>query len=402
MYTKENLAEKLNTVDVSRLGELASKKVLLRACLNVVLDKAGNITDRTRLDEAYPTIKFLAENAQKLIVTAHLGRPVDKDPSLSLVKVFDILQEKLQADLGITAVFVDTLQAAKDATAKVVILENIRYFPEEESADKAEQDSFAIKLAELADIFVNDAFPDYRESVSTYFVAQKMPAYLGPLFVKEVNSLAKLANPDKPFIAILGGAKLSEKLDTMLELVKYADKIIIGGAMAYTLLKAQGVSIGKSLFEEDKLPVAKEMLEKFADKLVLPSDHLIASGFSPEAADSAQNTPSVEIPDDTIAIDIGQKTISEFCSYLGNAATILVNGPMGVFEWLPSMKGTQEVYKAVVANTSAFKLIGGGDSISAINKMSITGFNHISTGGGAMLAFIAKNKFPTLDVVLDK
>ena len=403
MYTRDNLSSLLDLADVTKYAGLGDSKVLLRACLNVAVDKTGNITDRTRLDEAYPTIKYLAANSQKLIITAHMGRPtIAREPNFSLRKVYEIINAQLQTDLGLDCQFAENIADAANSTAKVVVLENIRFFVGEESSEKAEQDSFVKELSSLADIYVNDAFPDYREAVSTYYIARKLKPFIGPNLAKEVRAFAKLSSPSKPYVAILGGAKLSEKLDTLLELLKSADKVLIGGAMAYTILKAQGNAIGNSLHEDEKIAVAQRMLVDNLDKLVLPVDHLVAESFDQAVSDNAVYTDSVQIPAGTIAIDIGPKTIEKFVAEIAGASTLLVNGPMGVFEWEKSLAGTKQTYDAVVANTNAYKIIGGGDSISAMNKLGIANkFNHISTGGGSMLAFLAKDKFPIVDVILD-
>jgi len=226
-----------------------------------------------------------------------------------------------------------------------------------------------------------------------------LPSYLGPVFVREVEAMSNFANPKRPFLAILGGAKLSEKLDALNALAQSADKVIIGGAMAYTLLLSDGVHIGKSLVEADKLEIAKEILAKYRDKLILPVDHVVASEFS---SDSEVSTiPAVNIPEDRIAVDIGPETQRLFVNEIKQAKSILWNGPMGVFEWEQTAQGTRKVGQAIVDNKDAYKFAGGGDSIAAINKFDLTGFDHISTGGGAMLAFLSYDTFPTLDIILN-
>lgn len=252
------------------------------------------------------------------------------------------------------------------------------------------------------DLFINDAFADYRASASSYDVATLLPSYLGPVFLKEVKELAGLANPVRPMVAIIGGSKLSEKLDALLALLEVADKVCVGGAMRYTLFKAQGITIGNSRVENDKLDVAKEILSKYADKLVLPGDHMIISKRGDPAEVGYEYTEGLEIPEGHEAIDIGPKGIEIFKDTIASAKTIVRNGPVGVFEFDISAKGTEEIGKAIAANAQAYKLAGGGDSIAAINKCKLTGFDHISTGGGAMLAFLAYDKFPTLDVIVGK
>jgi 3-phosphoglycerate kinase len=287
-----------------------------------------------------------------------------------------------------------------DSKRTVFLLENIRFFNGEESKNKDERMIFARLLAGLGNTFINDAFADYRESASTYDIATLLPSFLGPVFLKEVEALSKFSTPAAPFVAILGGAKLSEKLDALNSLVKIADKVIIGGAMAYTLMKAKGINIGKSKIEDDKLDIAHEIIENYSQKLCLPVDHMLTKEFSETSKFDYSEDNS--IPNDSIAIDIGPKTIDEYCKEIVNAKSILWNGPMGVFEWEHSGKGTCIIGNAIVNNTQAYKLAGGGDSIAAINKYRLRGIDHISTGGGAMLAFLAYDKFPTLDVIINK
>jgi len=405
MY-KINL-ENLETKSYKNIPELNNKRVIVRSCLNVTVNEFGEMFDPTRFDESLPLIKELALTAKSVIVTAHLGRPKERTSNTSLWNVSQRLQEELRSS-GITLKLINDLDPASieqiqrqdNKNGKVLfLLENIRYFPGEESKDPIERSNFAAQLASLADVYVNDAFPDYREAASTYDIAKLLPSYIGPVFSKEVKAIAKFNNPDKPFIAVVGGAKLSEKLDALNALGELADKILIGGAMAYTLLKAKGIEIGKSLFEPDKLEVAKEILAKYGSKLVLPVDHLVAGEFAEDS--SYEFTINQEVPVDKIAIDIGWETIKLFKAEVSNARSILWNGPMGVFEWAHSAVGTEEVGGAIVNNSGAFKFAGGGDSIAAINKFQLKGFDHISTGGGAMLALLSYDTFPTLDVILN-
>jgi len=402
MYKRENLFYLLKKFDY-RNTDLKNKKVLLRACLNVATDEEGIMIDDTRYKEALPVIKDLSNECDTLFIVAHLGRPKEKERKFSFWNIAEILQK----DLGnkFEVVLTDDLDgdfSQSEKRKKVFLIENIRFFSGEKSKDEIERKEFAKKLASLADIFVNDAFPDYNESASTFDVAKFLPSYLGSKFIDEVESLSEFSNPARPFVSILGGAKLSEKLDAMRSLLEVSDKVLVGGAIAYTILKAKGWGIGNSLFEEEKLEVAKEMLEKFQDKIVLPVDHQIVSGFKNPNESEIEFTNNEEIPEGKIAIDIGPKTVELFKLEIKNAKSILWNGPMGVYEWENSSNGTKEIGLTVSSNKSAFKLAGGGDSISAINKFGISGIDHISTGGGAMLSFLAYDNFPTLDVILDQ
>jgi phosphoglycerate kinase len=402
MYNRSNLGELLALKSVT--PEIwAGKKVVVRAALNVATSKDGQqITDATRLEEALPLLKSLGETAERVVILAHLGRPtLAREPEFSL----EVVRKALEQGLGQPVQMLTDEQAIADLGAgklgqqKFYLLENVRFFAGEDAKDAAARQEFAKQLAGTGDIYVNDAFADYRDSASTYDIAKLLPSYLGPVFVKEVAEVTKLANPARPFVAVLGGAKLSEKLDALLALGKDADKILVGGAMAYTLLKAKGIEVGKSLVEADKLDVAKQALEQFGNKLVLPVDHVVVPEFKAEATTTV--TDSQEIPADQIAVDIGPKTIAAFEQEIAQAKSLLWNGPMGVFEWDSAAAGTQAVGKAISNSAAGFKFAGGGDSIAAINKFGLAGFSHVSTGGGAMLAMLAYDKFPTLDVILE-
>lgn len=402
MYSldQEKLENKLYThTDVS------NHKVLLRTCLNVATDKEGNMIDSTRYDESFPLIQQLASKAKTLLITAHLGRPA---PALAGPKhnetqfSFFKIAQKLANDLGKRVHFVTDTQDLTQILDWIYFLENVRFFPGEESKDEQERESFAKMLTTPCDMFINDAFADYRASASTYDVAKYLPSYVGPVFAKEIKELDNLRSPERPFLAILGWAKLSEKLDSLLALLQTADKVIIGGAMRYTLLKAKGIAIGNSLVENDKLEVAQTILEKYADKILIPADHMIVQTFKDPAIGGFFYTDGQQISYGFEAIDIGPKGIAECKDLIVNAKTIVRNGPMGVFERPTSAHGTQEIGKAIMHNVSAYKLVGGGDSITAIHKLWLTGFDHICTGGGAMLAYLAYDTFPTLDIILGK
>lgn len=378
-----------------KIDDLASKRVIIRSCLNVTVDETGKVTDATRIKEAVAGIKYFAENAKQIIIIGHLGRPEKYSKELSFWNVAEIIEQ----ELGMEVEFVP-FQTVSLMQSKVILSDNIRFFEDEENKEIAKRESFAKELAGLGDIFVNDAFADYRESASTYDIAKFLPSFVGPLFLKEVDALSKFEQPQRQFVAVLGGAKLSEKLDAMKALCDIADKVLVGGAMAYTLMKAKGVNIGKSLVEEDKINVAKEIVEKYSGKLVLPIDHIVVSEFNEDAP--TEYLEGEEISENKIGVDIGEKTVNLFLNEISQARTILWNGPMGVFEWEHSSNGTKSIGEAISQNNNAYSLAGGGDSIAAINKFNLTKFNHISTGGGAMLAFIAYDKFPTLDVIVNK
>ncbi len=400
--------QKIQEKSYKNIANLPDQRVIIRSCLNVTVDKDGRVTDATRLNESLPLIQELAGKAQNLVIMAHLGRPKERSQDTSfwhLAQLLGVELEKQGVSLKLISDLTDSaLEEIKNNqdSKQVFLLENIRYFEGEDSKDAAHRFAFANTLASLGTVFINDAFADYRESASSYDIAKLLPSFLGPVFIREVEALSKFNNPEKPFIAVLGGAKLSEKLDALKSLLEIADKVIVGGAMAYTLLKAEGKEIGNSLFELDKLEVAKEIISKYKSKLVLPVDHLVCDIFNEESALNSIVIDQQEIPNGKIAIDLGPDSIALFKDELSKAKSILWNGPMGVSEWEVSSKGTTAMGSAISSNLDAYILAGGGDSIAAINKFGLTGFDHVSTGGGAMLAFLAYDKFPILDVIVEK
>ncbi len=397
MYARDNLIELLDKANYKN-ANLKDANVVVRSCLNVPLSKDGQITDRTRIDESLPLLMELKGQAKRVVIMAHLGRPEAKDSSLSLRPVKDVLEQ----EIGVTIEMLEEIDDVDMKESGFYLVENIRFFEGENSKDHDEQVAFAQKLAKLGDIFINDAFADYRESPSTYEIAKLIPSYIGASFYSEIKAFAAFKDAQKPFVAVLGGAKLSEKLDVLYSLGKDADKILVGGAMAYTLLKAMGHKVGKSLVEDDKLDVAEDIINKYSDKIVLPVDHVTVDEFvEPEDASQYTVINGVDIPDDKMGVDIGPKTVELFLSEIAKSKSIIWNGPMGVFEWDLAGKETEQIAKAIAAKKDAYKLAGGGDSIAAINKYNVQGFDHISTGGGAMLAYFAYDTFMTLDMLLD-
>lgn len=394
MYKLPVNIEKFSYANIENLSE---KSVVIRACLNADVDDSGKVTDATRIKEAAKGIKYFAENAKQVYILGHLGRPEKYSKELSFWNVHEVLQEELRMDVQ----FVPFGSDAK-IDGKIILRDNIRFFEDEENKNLDKRMAFAKELANLGDVFVNDAFADYRESASTYDIAKAIPSFIGPKFLEEIEALSTFSSPKRPFIAVLGGAKLSEKLDALKALAESADKILVGGAMAYTLLKSDGIDVGTSRIESDKFEIAKEIMLNYKEKLVLPTDHIAANEFSEEEVKKSFYVDSQKIEEGKVGVDIGQETIQNFTKWINEAGSILWNGPMGVFEWFESSKGTVEVAKAIAANPQGYKLAGGGDSIAAINKFNLSGFDFISTGGGAMLAFIAYDKFPTLDVIINK
>ncbi|MEG1105752.1 MAG: phosphoglycerate kinase [Eubacterium sp.] len=387
--------------------DLKNKKVIMRADFNVPLNDKGEITDDTRIQAALPTIKYILDQGASLILMSHLGRPKNEpDPRYSLLPV----AKKLSEVLGTAVIFNDDGevigQVTKDAaaglkTGQILLLQNTRFRPEEKKNDLG----FAKELASLGDVFVDDAFGScHRAHASTAGIAQYLPAISGFLIQKELDFIGKaLEAPERPFIAILGGAKVSDKIGVINHLLEKVDALIIGGGMMYTFLKAKGYEIGTSLLEEDKIELAKELIEKAEKsgvKLLLPVDVVIAPEFK---ADSPATTVAIDVmPSDQMGLDIGEKTQALFTDVIKSAKTVIWNGPMGVFEFPAFAKGTIAVAKAM-AESDAITIIGGGDSAAAVKQLGFeAGMSHISTGGGASLEFMEGKVLPGIDVLEDK
>ena len=392
---------KLNIDDL----ELKGKKVLIRVDFNVPLD-GKTITDDTRISAALKTIRYVIDNGGKAILMSHLGRPKGKVvPELSLEPVARRLEELLGKKVVMAP---DCIGSAVEAIignmkeGDVVLLENLRFHPEEEKNDP----EFAKKLAGLADVYVNDAFgAAHRAHASTVGVTAYMAqSAAGFLMQKEIKYISgAIDNPKRPFIAVLGGAKVSDKIGVIRKLMDKADALIIGGAMAYTFLKAKGRKVGDSLVEDDKLDLAKELLKESLDKdvaLYLPIDHVIADRFAPDA-----NIRIVErsgIPDGWEGMDIGPATVRKYKNVLENAKTIVWNGPLGVFEFEAFSKGTFAIAK-ILAESDAITIVGGGDCVAAVKKSGYADkITHISTGGGASLELMEGKELPGIAALTDK
>lgn len=383
------------------IKSLVEKKVLIRSCLNVALDKDQKPIDYLRIKESAQILNELGGKCKSITVLAHLGRPEPGSMSdrFSLSNILEALNKELNDYKVELHDNIESIVQAQRLNHNHVIylLENVRIFKGEESADVAEREQFAKELAVLGDLFINDSFPDYRKSASTFELPKILKSYLGPAYLKEVTSLSKLDSAKKPLVAVIGGAKLSEKLDLVNAIAERCDKLLIGGAMAYTFLRARGVEVGKSLIEESKIEIAKEILAKFGDKLILPIDHVIVKNFSPSS--DIFETKDEKILDGNIGIDIGPRTVDFFVGELKKASTILWNGPLGIIEWNSAKEGTMQIVKAIKSNIDAYSIAGGGETISCLDG-DTKGFSFISAGGGAMLEYIAKDNFPTLDAVL--
>lgn len=377
--------------------KVKGKRVLVRVDFNVPIDEHQQITDDTRIRAALPTLRYLMDEGAKLVLVSHFGRPKGQvNPKYSLAPVAHRLSELLGKDVPIAPDCVGpevTKQVMSLEDGQVILLENVRFHAEEEKNDP----EFAKQLASLAEIYVNDAFGTaHRAHASTEGVAHYIPAVAGFLMQKEVEVMGKaLENPARPFVAIIGGAKVSDKIGVIENLLNKVNVLIIGGGMANTFLKAQGYSIGKSLVEEDKIALAAELLAKAKNsgaEIALPQDVVVAKEFK---ADAEYRTVAVnEIKEDEMALDIGPISAETFAKHLAGAQTIVWNGPMGVFEMESFAKGTEKVAQAVAAS-SGTTIVGGGDSVAAVEKMGVAErLTHISTGGGASLEFLEGKVLP--------
>jgi phosphoglycerate kinase len=393
-----------NKVTVKDL-DLKGKRVFCRVDFNVPLDDSRNITDDTRIIAALPTIRHIIEKGGKLILASHLGRPKAQiNPKFSLSPVAsylaDLLGYKVTMAPDCIGPDVEKLVTGMQ-DGDVLLLENVRFHAGEEKNDPA----FAAKLAALADVYVNDAFGTaHRAHASTEGVARILtPAAAGFLMEKELLYLGQaLADPKRPFVAVLGGAKVSDKITVIENLLSKVDTLLIGGGMAYTFLKAQGIAVGNSLVEEDRIELAGKLIAKAADggiRLLLPCDHVLASEF--KAGAEATVSKGVDIPAGMMALDIGPKSVAAYTAALEDAATVVWNGPMGVFEFEAFANGTMSVAR-VLADSDALSIIGGGDSVAAVNQAGLEDrMTHISTGGGASLEFLEGRALPGVTALTD-
>ena len=389
--------------------DLRGKRVFIRVDFNVPL-KDGVVTDDTRIRETLPTLKLAIEKGGRLVLASHLGRPKGgPDPKYSLKPAAKKLEELLGKPVAFASDCVGPEAEAKSKALKdgdLLVLENVRFHPEEEKNGE----EFSKQLAALCDgVFVCDAFGSaHRAHASVVGITQFVQkAAAGLLMEKELNYIGKaISNPTRPFVAILGGAKVSDKIEVVENLMKIADAMLIGGGMAYTFLKAQGLPIGKSLVEEDKVDLAKRLLAEAKQKnfkLMLPLDHVIAPEFKADAPSKVVDAGAT--PADQMGLDIGPKTIEAYKAEIAKAKTIVWNGPMGVFEMPAFAKGTLEIAKAVAAATTAgaTSIIGGGDSVAAVHQSGVAKqISHISTGGGASLEFLGGTKLPGVEALTNK
>jgi phosphoglycerate kinase len=387
-----------------RDADLSGKRVIMRADFNVPLDKEGNITDDTRIRGALPSIEHILKQNTKLILMSHLGRPKGQvKEELRLAPVGRRLSELLGKEVIITrdCIGEETKKIISGMqNGDVVLLENLRFYKEEEANDEG----FAKSLSEYADVYVNDAFGTaHRAHASTEGIAHHLPGLAGFLMEKEINFLGKLLyNPEKPYIAIIGGAKVSSKIGVLEKLLEKVDVLVIGGGMSYTFLKAKGFEVGHSLVETEKVNLAFELIKKADErdvKLLLPPDHVIANKV--EEGAKARTVDTNATPVDMIGVDIGPKSVRAYKKEIKQAKTVLWNGPMGVFEIDKFARGTNQVAKALAAS-KATTVVGGGDSVAAVNKFKLAGsISHVSTGGGAALEFLEGKELPGINALAD-
>lgn len=379
---------------MSALKDLSVKnhRVLVRCDFNVPLEN-GEITDDRRITEALPTIKYLLDQGASVVLCSHLGRPKGVTPEFTLAPVAKRLSELLNQNVALLPDCVGPeVEAACNALqpGQVVLLENVRFHPEEEKNDPA----FAKSLASLADVYVNDAFGTaHRAHASTAGVADYLPSAAGFLIGKEIEFLGKAVHaPERPFVAIMGGSKVKDKIALIDNLLPKVDKLIIGGGMAYTFLKAQGKEIGKSLLDETSIAYAGQLLRDNPEKILIPSDFVVAPEFSP--ASPATIVSADQIPADQMGLDIGPETRKAFAAVIETAGTVLWNGPVGVFEMDAFAEGTKSVAQAM-SNCKGLTIVGGGDSAAAVEKFGFAdSMSHVSTGGGASLEFLEGKELP--------
>lgn len=390
----------IRTLDDLLAEEVTGRRVLVRADLNVPLDKqTGQITDDGRIRAVLPTLGALVQAGAKVVVCSHLGRPKGSpDPAFSLRPVAGRLGELLGAPVHFAE---DTVgDSARSTVAgladgQVALLENLRFNPGETSKDEAERGAFADQLAALADAYVDDAFGAvHRRHASVYDVPARLPHVAGRLVLREVEVLGALAGePDRPYVVVLGGSKVSDKLAVIEALLPKVDRLLVGGGMCFTFLKAQGHEVGSSLLEEEMVETCRSLLERADGKIMLPVDVVVADAFAPDAPHDTVRADG--IPSKRVGLDIGPETVAGFAAAVRDARTIFWNGPMGVFEMAAFAHGTRGVAEAI-AESDAFTVVGGGDSAAAVRALGLDeqAFSHISTGGGASLEYLEGKTLP--------
>ncbi|MFD6568758.1 phosphoglycerate kinase [Micromonospora profundi] len=390
----------IRTLDDLLAEGVSGRRVLVRADLNVPLDKqTGEITDDGRIRAVLPTLGALVEAGAKVVVCSHLGRPKGKpDAQFSLRPVAGRLGELLGAPVHFATDTVgDSARSTVEGLAdgQVALLENLRFNAGETSKDEAERGAFADQLAAFGDAYVDDAFGAvHRKHASVYDVPARLPHVAGRLVLREVEVLSKLTSePERPYVVVLGGSKVSDKLAVIEALLPTVDRLLIGGGMCFTFLKAQGLEVGTSLLEKDMVETCRNLLERADGKIMLPVDVVVADAFAPDAAHDTVRADG--IPSHRLGLDVGPETVAGFAAALSQAKTIFWNGPMGVFEMAAFANGTRGIAEAIT-KADAFSVVGGGDSAAAVRALGLdeSSFNHISTGGGASLEYLEGKALP--------
>lgn len=397
----------MRSVDDLIAEGVSGRRVLVRADLNVPLDKSTHlITDDGRIRASLPTLQALRDAGARVIVAAHLGRPKGTpDPQFSLAPVASRLAELLMTPVPLAGdVAGDDARAKADALGNgdVLLLENVRFEAAETSKDDAERGELADRFAALADAYVDDAFGAvHRKHASVYDVAQRLPRHAGRLVAAELDVLRRLtSDPERPYVVVLGGSKVSDKLAVIEALLPKVDRLLVGGGMCFTFLAARGHGVGKSLLEADQVDTCRRLLDEAGDRIVLPVDVVCAPEFS---ADAPTVTVTADaIPDDQMGLDVGPRTVELFARELDGALTVFWNGPMGVFELAPFQAGTRGVAEAV-GHVEGLSVVGGGDSAAAVRQLGLdeNAYGHISTGGGASLEYLEGRELPGLAVLTD-
>jgi phosphoglycerate kinase len=397
----------MRSVDDLLTEGVSGRRVLLRADLNVPLDKStGAITDDGRIRASLPTLQALRDAGARVVVAAHLGRPKGApDPQFSLAPVAARLSELLGVHVPLAADVAGddaSAKAAALADGDVLLVENVRFEAAETSKDDAARGELADRLAVLADVYVDDAFGAvHRKHASVYDVAERLPHYAGRLVARELDVLTRLTtDPERPYVVVLGGSKVSDKLAVIEALLPKVDRLLIGGGMCFTFLAAQGHGVGTSLLEIDQVDTCRRLLAEAGDKIVLPVDVVCADRFAADAETSV--TPADAIPDDLMGLDVGPLTVDLFTAELADGRTVFWNGPMGVFELAPFQEGTRGVASAV-GGVDGLSVVGGGDSAAAVRQLGLDeqSYGHISTGGGASLEYLEGRQLPGLAVLAD-
>jgi phosphoglycerate kinase len=397
----------MRSVDDLIAEGVSGRRVLLRADLNVPVDKStGAITDDGRIRASLPTLQALRDAGARVIVAAHLGRPKGApDPQYSLAPVAARLSELLGAPVPLAADVAGDdarAKAAGLADGDVLLLENVRFEAAETSKDDAERGELADRLAALADLYVDDAFGAvHRKHASVYDVAQRLPHAAGGLVARELEVLTRLTtDPDRPYVVVLGGSKVSDKLAVIEALLPKVDRLLVGGGMCFTFLAAQGHGVGGSLLEADQVDTCRRLLAEAGDRIVLPVDVVVAADLTDDAETTVVSVDA--IPDGLKGLDVGPRTVELFGAELGDARTVFWNGPMGVFELAPFQAGTRGVAQSVAA-VGGLSVVGGGDSAAAVRQLGLdeAAYGHISTGGGASLEYLEGRELPGLAVLAD-